>query len=135
MEGTTLVTKSAWYKTTKGKWGIVIGLAAIVTTAVVLIIKNTNKVINAPSGSKKKEQPPAAQAENVVVDLPNNIYNAENLPGNGAKCGTVITGFGTTSDYVKCDGTWYTTVKKGIAWKSLADNKTAVELLNNKYPS
>lgn len=127
-----------WYKTTGGKVGIValIGLAA---TAIIVVIR---------ANSKPKQQ--AEKMNEVINNLkdaadkgelntltPHN-YDSSELPQGGKGCGDVKGSFDRVYNYIKCDGTWWTISKDKVkipTWKSLADNKTATDLLNSKYPN
>lgn len=134
------LAKVKWFRTTGGKIGIVVGALALVT-GVVLLVKHFTKK---PTEEDKKLPPDETKtdtttkpAETKTEVTPNEKTNPD-LPNNGVGCSAVRTAFDRVYNYVKCAGVWYTISKDKIKipkWKSLADNKTATDLLNNKYPS
>lgn len=117
--------KVQWFKTTNGKIGIVAGVITFITIGVVLLVKHlkkTEKVEKLTIHEEKIEEPP------IVLELPN----------GGVDCGPIKTDFDRASNYVKCGDAWHIISKDKVKipeWKSLADNKTATDLLNNKYPN
>lgn len=117
------MTDIKWYNTTAGRVGIGLGVAGAVV-GIVLLVKHfmEPKVIDITHLQDKKEPD-------------KNPTHTDSLPTG--KCADVKTGFDKSYNYVKCDGIWWTISKdrsKIPDWKSLADNKAATELLNNKYP-
>jgi hypothetical protein len=123
------LTKGAkWYKTTGGKIGIAVGIAALVT-GIVIAVKKYASVAAIPSEKKLNEA--VDKIKEVIADMPD-----DDMPKG--VCGSIQKSFDRVFDYVKCDGVWWTISKDKIKipeWKSLADNPTATKLLNNKYPN
>ena len=106
------------------KKGLIILAVIVVATLAVYKIKQTLEVDEESIGEKKIP----------AVGEVKRLYDESNLPKG--KCSPVITNFGSALDYVKCDGAWFCTPRQGnVDWKSLADNASATNLLNNKYPS
>jgi hypothetical protein len=104
------------------KKGLIIIAVVVIATFAIIKLRSNDEQEDASSGPSFT--PPIKQPR---------IYDSSNLPKG--VCGKVITNFGNLLDYVKCDGVWYATQREGnIEWKSLADNSTAMNLLNNKYP-
>lgn len=142
------LAKVKWFKTTGGKIGIVIGSLAVLT-GVTLLVRHFVK-----KGAEKKDDKVGDQTKTDTTTTttttdstktepaktettPNEKPNPD-LPNNGAGCGPIRKAFDRVYDYVKCNNVWYTISKDKIKiskWKSLADNKTASDLLNNKYPN
>lgn len=141
------LAKVKWFKTTGGKIGIVIGTLAAVTGIVLLVnyVKNRNK----PNDSANETKPGQTTDQNktettTTTTTPTDpktqpVETAKSdLPNNGVGCGPIRTAFDRVYNYVKCGNIWYTISKDKIKipnWKSLAENKTATNLLNNKYPA
>ena len=122
-----MVNNLKWYKTTSGKIGIFVLVAATLTGIGYLIANSIRKPKQVPSLPDNTPTPEQA----VRTD-----YVSAELPNMGKGCGTVKTSFDKAFDYVKCDGVWWTISKdrKTIPnWKSLEGNKIATDLLNNKY--
>lgn len=130
---TNVATK--WYATKGGKIGIFAGLT-VLTVGTILLVRYFKN--NSP---EKKLAEMADKIKDQVEkdpELSKTTENKADLPNGGIGCGEVKTSFDRTYNYVKCDGVWYTISKDRSViptWKSLADNKTATDLLNNKYPS
>ena len=126
------IAKQSWYKTTGGKVGIAIG-AVVVLVGGFLAFKYFTKE------DKKKTESDTKKDEGVKLPPQKDVTppSSEGLP-LGAKIGDLKTDFDRTYNYIKANGIWYTISKDKVkipAWKSLADNKTATDLLNNKYPN
>ena len=139
------ITKAKWFKTTGGKIGIAIGALALVT-GVVLLVKHFNKKGETKKDETKKDETKTEQGADPKTDTKTNptgpfalpLPENADLPNAGVGCGPVRTAFDRVYNYVKCGGVWYTISKDKIKipkWKSLAGNKTATDLLNNKYPN
>lgn len=128
------VVKKKWYKTTGGVIAILAATATAITGIVYAVRRN-----------REAEKPAASPSEltKAVVSAAEKLSQEESLTPNESlppgKCdGPVRTDFDRLFNYVKCDGVWWTISKdktKISAWKSLAENKTATNLLNNKYPN
>jgi len=141
------LTKAKWFKTTGGKIGIVVGALALIT-GVTLVVrhfvkKGDEKKLPPADETKTETTTPATSATTTTTtptttEKPANQQVASDLPNGGAGCGPIRKAFDRVYDYVKCNNVWYTISKDKIKipkWKSLADNKTASDLLNNKYPN
>lgn len=131
------ITKAKWFKTTGGKVGIAIGIVAA-AIGTVLLVKHFRKpkeeTKKLPDTKSEENQTNQSATPEAKTETP----AASDLPNGGVGCGPVRTGFDRAFNYVKCGNVWYTISKDKIKipkWKSLADNKTASDLLNNKYPS
>lgn len=130
------VESPKWHKTTGGKILIITGIAAVITGIVIAVKKFTD----ASEPSPEKIQEIKDKIKDAISSKPVDSEKNEptDLPNGGAGCGPVQKAFDRTFDYVKCDGVWWTRSKDRVKipeWKSLADNKTATDLLNNKYTS
>lgn len=135
-----------WYKTTGGKIGIAIGVAVVIIGSALgikyLVKKGAEKKDDKQIGDQttNPETSPTnttPKTEPVKTEPTQNEKPNPDLPNNGVGCGPVRTAFDRVFNYVKCGGVWYTISKDKIkipSWKSLANNKTATDLLNNKYP-
>ena len=141
------LAKMKWYKTTGGKIGIVIGSLAVLTGVTLLVRhfikkgaekKDDTKQIGDQTKTDTTTATTTQTTEPAKTETTPNEKPNPDLPNNGVGCGPVRTAFDRVFNYVKCAGVWYTISKDKIKiskWKSLADNKTATDLLNNKYPS
>lgn len=125
------VANVKWYKTTGGKVLMVLGITAAVTGIVVAI----NKFKKAQEPTKKDIEEAVKRVEEATKPLTEPKY--DNLPKGGLS-EDVKTDFDRVYNYIKVSGSWWTISKDKVKipeWKSLADNKAATDLLNNKYPS
>jgi len=126
-----------WYKTKGGKIGIFVGLG-LLATGIMLYVRsqykssaqadNMNSVIN---GLKED-----AEKKDSAIEA--TTSNTSDLPEGGKGCGDVKTNYDRAFNYVKCNNVWWTISKDKVKipkWKSLSGNKTATDLLNNKYPN
>jgi len=134
------ILKGKWHTTTAGRVGIVLGVAAL-ALGTYLGIKHFRKpkinLDTTPDNSQKTitNTPAAAPAK---PQSASKTYTADQLPNGGNGCADVKTTFDKVYDYVKCNGDWWTISKDAAngkikTWTSLANNKTATDLLNNRY--
>lgn len=135
-EKVTLVEK--WHNTKKGKTVIIAGtILAIAAVGAYFYFKSkkADPILkdDAPATPEATTYEQKSSEPSQIPESIPNVYDETNLPNNGKGCGEVIKSFGSMVDYVKCDGVWYSTGKKNVKWTSLAGNKTAIELLDNKY--
>lgn len=134
MTQTTAAVSTKWYKTTGGKIGIFLGVTALITGIVLAVKHFTN------SDPEKKSEEVENDLKEKVESSAKEIDKKEEvpLPNGGVGCGPLRKNFDRVYDYVKCAGIWYTISKDRVKipeWKSLSNNKTATDLLNNKYPN
>ena len=113
-----------WIDTKGGKIGLWIGggIVALVTT--VLLIRHFRR---------KKGEEKTEKFKLVPVQEP--VQSELYPPEEG--CGMIVYSFDRTFNYVKCGEVWHVISKDMVKipnWKPLS-NKTAINLLNNKYPS
>lgn len=122
--------KAKWHKSKGAK--ILIGL--VITTGIVvtylLLRKKPQLEVKKFVDDKKSE------TENGIKETPK--YSASELPNGGADCGELKTTFDKLYDYIKCKGDWFAVSKDRVngklkEWTSLASNKPASDLLNEKY--
>ena len=139
------VNSIKWYKTPGGK--IALGVAIVgVLTGIGFAVKHFFFDKQAPT------LPPAkTDTTDINTSSPAQVvktdYVATELPNLGKGCGTVKKDFDKAYNYVKCDGVWWVASKNGTpitakwaetadksgVWVSIAKNKTATDLLDNKY--
>lgn len=136
-----MITKGKWYSSTAGKVGIVLGIAvvAIGTYFGIQHFRKPKEETKIPDAGAKTETKPNSSA----TAKPNNPvaskeYTPDQLPNKGVGCGDVKSTFDKVYDYVKCNSDWWTISKdtangKIKTWTSLASNKTATDLLNNRF--
>ena len=123
-----MISQIKWYKTTGGKVGIVLAITALVTGTILLI----SKFNKSSEPTKKKLDEAVKKVEEATKPL---TEKHENLPPGG-KVEDIKTDFDRIFNYIKVAGIWWTVSKDKIKipeWKSLASNKAATDLLNNKY--
>ena len=134
------ILKNKWYNTTGGKIGIVLGVATL-ALGTYFGVKHFRKpkidLDTIPDNSQKtiNNKPASAPASSASGQK---TYSTDQLPNGGGGCGDVKNTFDKVYDYVKCNGDWWTISKdtangKIKTWTSLANNKTATDLLNNRY--
>lgn len=80
------------------------------------------------------------EPNNTATDATSGVKPGSGLPA--PSCGTIKTNYDGDFDYVKCSGVWYTKSKPAGGrpnvypnWVSLANNATATQRLNTKYPN
>ena len=126
------ILKPKCYKTTLGKVGIFVGIAAIVTISAILISKSKKKSNIAVPDVKKDD---VKQTDAKIENSQNSTVG--NMPYG--VCEQPILNHDKVYNYVRCNGIWHTISKDTIngkikQWTSLENNKTATTLLNEKYP-
>ena len=137
---TTIAANVNLYKTPAGKVGIVAGVLLFIT-GVILTVKHYTQptqpaIDDGTTTSEEGTTQTPAQTNSTVASPSDSVTNTDSLPLG--TCGPLHTDFDRVYNYVKCDGVWWTISKDKVKikeWTSLANNKTASDLLNNKYSS